>query len=156
MLTQAVESYLAVRRAAGFELRSDGAQLQNFARFSNQKKKRFVCAQTAIDWAALAPSVAHRARRLGLVIRLARYLRAEDPRHEIPPEGIFGKDSRLRPAPIILSPADIRRLVGAASRLGPEGSLHPHTALSSLCWRVPAFVFLKPAGYSLKISLPMV
>jgi len=40
MLTQAVESYLAVRRAAGFELRSDGAQLQNFARFSNQKKKR--------------------------------------------------------------------------------------------------------------------
>jgi hypothetical protein len=100
MLTQAVESYLAVRRAAGFELRSDGAQLQNFARFSNQKKKRFVCAQTAIDWAALAPSVAHRARRLGLVIRLARYLRAEDPRHEIPPEGIFGKDSRLRPTPI--------------------------------------------------------
>jgi len=127
MLTQAVESYLAVRRAAGFELRSDGSQLQNFARFSNQKKKRFVCAQTAIDWAALAPSLPHRARRLGLVLRLARYLRAEDARHEIPPEGIFGKDSRPRPAPFILSPADIRRLVGAASRLGPEGSLRPYT-----------------------------
>ena len=112
MLTQAVESYLAVRRAAGFELRSDGAQLQNFARFSNQKKKRFVCAQTAIDWAALVPSLPHRARRLGLVLRLARYLRAEDARHEIPPEGIFGKDSRPRPAPFTLSPADIRRLVG--------------------------------------------
>jgi len=43
---------------------------------------------------------------------LARYLRAEDARHEIPPEGIFGKDSRPRPTPFTLSPADIRRLVG--------------------------------------------
>jgi integrase len=31
------------------------------------------------------------------------------------------------PLLFILSPADIRRLVGAASRLGPEGSLCPHT-----------------------------
>ena len=57
MLTQAVESYIAVRRATGFAFRSEGSLLQSFAAFSEAAGKRYVCAETAIEWAGSAPSL---------------------------------------------------------------------------------------------------
>lgn len=117
MLIEAVESYLAVRRAAGFNLRSEGSLLQNFARFSDAKGCHYVSSQAAIEWAGLASSISRRARRLGQVIRLARYLRAEDPRHEIP-AAVFGSETRRRPVPFIFSKQDIHCLLEAASQLG--------------------------------------
>jgi integrase len=65
----------------------------------------------------LAGSVHQHARRLGEVIRFARYIRAEDPSHELPPP-VFGREKRLRPIPYIFSPGDIQRLVQAASESG--------------------------------------
>jgi integrase len=117
MLTQAVESYLAVRRACGFELKSEGNLLQSFAAFSDARGKHHVYSETAIEWAGLARSVHQRARRLGEVIRFARYVRAEDPCHELPPP-VFGSEKRPRPIPCIFSPDDIQRLVQAASESG--------------------------------------
>ena len=61
--------------------------------------------------------MSQRARRLGIVIRLARYLRAEDAGHEVPP-AVFGAEKRSRPVPYILSRDQIRQLVEAASRSG--------------------------------------
>src|SRR5204862_822580 len=58
-----------------------------------------------------------RARRLGVVVRFARHLRAEDGRHEIAP-AVFGVEKRPRPVPYILSQDEIRQLVQAASRSG--------------------------------------
>jgi integrase/recombinase XerD len=84
MLRKAVESYLAVRRSAGFDLKTEGDLLYSFARFSEVKPKAFVDSPTAIEWAGSAPSLPQRARRLGVVIRFARYIHAEDQRHEIP------------------------------------------------------------------------
>ncbi len=89
MLTQAVESYLGVRRAMGFALHSEGSLLQSFANYSDAAGKSHICNETAIQWAGGARLATARARRLGQVIRFARYLRAEDQRHEIPPT-IFG------------------------------------------------------------------
>lgn len=126
MLIQAVESYLAVRRAAGFELKSAGNLLLSFARFSDASGKHYVCAETAIQWAGSARSVVQRSRRLGEVIRFARYIRAEDPRHELPPPA-FGKESRPRPVPYIFSRDDIQRLVQAASELGRRNAFRGHT-----------------------------
>lgn len=117
MLVQAVESYVAVRRAAGFAFRSSGHLLKSFAAFSMARGEFGVRAPIAIEWAGMAPSVPQRARRLGAVIRFARYLRAEDPRHEIPP-AIFGAENRTRPVPYILSQDEVRRLVRAASQSG--------------------------------------
>ena len=96
MLTQAVESYLAVRRAAGFALSCQGSYLKSFAAFSGARKQHYVSTDIAIEWAGLALSVPQRARRLGIVIRFARYLRTEDVRHEVPP-AVFGRDRRPRP-----------------------------------------------------------
>ena len=100
MLTQAVESYLAVRRAAGFALRCEGFELKSFAAFSKTRGQHYLSSDIAIEWAGLVPSVSQRARRLGTIIRFARYLRAEDERHEVPP-AIFGAERPPRPTPYI-------------------------------------------------------
>lgn len=113
MLTHAVESYLAVRRACGFELKYQVHLLRSFAAFSGARGKFYVCSETAIEWAGLARSVAQRARRLGDVIQFARYAHAEDPRHELPPAA-FGSEDRRRPVPYIFSSHEIERLVQAA------------------------------------------
>src|SRR5207249_6007788 len=84
MLAKAVESYVAVRRATGFAFKSQGQMIMSFAAFSDAKGSHHVSTETAIDWAGSAPSRLRRARRLGEVIRFARYIHAEDPRHEIP------------------------------------------------------------------------
>jgi len=61
--------------------------------------------------------MAQRARRLGTIIRFARYARAEDPRHQVP-SPIFGAEKLPRRAPYILTLDQIRQLIEAASRLG--------------------------------------
>jgi len=117
MLIQTVEDYLAVRRACGFKLKSEGILLHSFAIFSDAKGKHYVCTEVAIEWAGLAESIHQRARRLGQVIRFARYVRAEDQSHELPP-AVFGSEKRPRSTPYIFSQDDIRRLVQAASQSG--------------------------------------
>jgi integrase len=117
MLAEAVTRYVAIRRAAGFALHSESTLLERFAAFSAARSEPFIRASLTIEWAALARSVPQRARRLGIVTRLARYLRAEDARHEIAPP-IFGPEKRSRPVPYILSEEQIRQLVEAASCMG--------------------------------------
>lgn len=117
MLAAAVASYVAVRRAAGFAFRSEAKALESFAAFAVARAEAYVRASLATEWAGLARSVPQRARRLGHVIRLARYLRAEDTRHEVPPP-VFGAEKRARSTPYILSSDQIRQLVSAAGRSG--------------------------------------
>jgi integrase/recombinase XerD len=95
MLARAVESYLSVRRAAGFRLHDAGLHLKSFAAYSDVHGQHHVRSQMAID----------------------RYLRAEDERHEIPP-AVFGSESRARPTPYILSDEQIRQLVSLAAQAG--------------------------------------
>jgi site-specific recombinase XerD len=120
MLVQAVESYLAVRRACGFELKCQGNFLRSFAAFSDSRGKHHVCSEIAIEWAGLAESVHERAHRLNQVIRFARYVRAEDQSHELP-LAVFGSDNRPRSIPYIFSPANVVRLVQASK----ESVRHP-------------------------------
>jgi len=121
MLMRAVESYLAVRRAAGYKLDASGSMLRHFARFAMDKGECFIRCETAIEWAGEGPSPGQRARRLQIVNYLARYLHAEDPRHEIPSRSVFVY-KRQRPTPFIYAQADIVRLVHEAARLEPARS----------------------------------
>jgi len=77
----AVETYLAVRRAAGFQLTPIEAYLRSFARFATERGESHVVAQTAIAWATTAATEAQRHTRLMSVLRFARFMHAEDPRH---------------------------------------------------------------------------
>jgi integrase/recombinase XerD len=126
MLMPAVDMYRAVRRAAGFALVPIEGHLRHFARFATARGDTHVVATPAIDWATMAPSEAQRHYRLQTVVRLARFLAAEDPWHEIPPVGVF-RGSRPRPTPDIFSDDEIQQLLVHARRLGPPASLRPHT-----------------------------
>jgi len=117
MLASAVRSYLSVRRAIGFSLKEVGIHLMSFAAYSDATGQQYVSAQTAIEWARQASSVESRARRLANVARFARYLQAEDMRHEIPPP-IFGSERRPRPAPYIFSDEQICHIIELAAKSG--------------------------------------
>jgi integrase/recombinase XerD len=117
MLTEAVESYIAMRRACGFAFEPEGTCLRSFAAFSDAKGHYHVRSDIAVEWARQARSVRQRARRLGIVIRFARYARAEDPHHELP-AAILGSENSPRPVPYIFSCEDIRRMMQAAAQSG--------------------------------------
>ena len=127
MMTQALDSYLAVRRAAGFQLKKVERYLRSFVRFSSNEGKTHICAQAAIEWARQGSSPPQRSFRLKTVAAFARYLSAEDSRHEVPPCDFFGGYQIRRRIPFIFTMADINRLVETASVLGPPGCLRRHT-----------------------------
>jgi integrase len=126
MMNKAVESYLAIRRTAGFDLKSEEFLLHSFARFASARQDKHVNGKTALEWAALSSTTAERARRLQVIVRFARHLRTEDNRHEIPPAGFF-PNQRRRTLPYIFSQSEIIRLIEQALRLGPDCLLKPHT-----------------------------
>jgi len=129
----AVESYLAVRRAAGFTLSNTEYLLRSFASFATNQDQTHIRTATAIDWASQAESVAQRHTRYQTVCRFAQYLRIEDSRHESPPENHFGY-RKTRRVPYIYSRDEIDALILAATKLPSSDSLWPKTyaALISL------------------------
>jgi integrase/recombinase XerD len=118
MLNQAVQSYLAMRRAAGFALKQEQTLLRSFAAFSSTRGESVLLrTELATEWAGQSRSVYERAHRLAMLIRCARHLHAEDPRHEIP-HPVFGPEKPPRPTPYILSAQQIADLIRAASLSG--------------------------------------
>ncbi|HXX65048.1 MAG TPA: tyrosine-type recombinase/integrase [Bacteroidota bacterium] len=131
MLIHAVESYLSLRRACGYDLKSPGRLLRSFAVFAEARGKHRVCSQTAIEWAGLGRSVHQRARRLNHVIRFARYVRIEDPSHEVPP-AVFGSEQHARPTPYIFSPDNIVRLLQTVAESSPPFRRQTYRTLFAL------------------------
>lgn len=126
MLTGCVINYLAIRRAVGFKLDTVETYLRSFADFATARGDVHVVGQTAIDWASHASSESSRASRLDAVIRFARFVRAEDSCHEIPRDHIFC-GQRQRRIPYLFTDDEVARLLRETAKLGPDGSLRPHT-----------------------------
>ena len=126
MLRQSIDAYLALRRAVGHDLENEGYYLFSFAQFASERGEIHVRTHSAVEWAADAPSPQERERRLRTVARFAEHMRAEDPRHELPPIHVFAHH-RVRRLPCIYSAEAVCHLLEMASRLGPAGSLRPHT-----------------------------
>jgi integrase len=124
MLTSSIEAYLALRRAVGFRLETEEQLLHEFARSAAQRGDTHVRTETATEWAAAARSTWQCERRLRAVAGFARHARAEDPRHEVPPIGVFGR-RQVRPRPHIYSREELRCLLVAASRLPAIWPLRP-------------------------------
>jgi integrase len=127
MLISAVDKYLALRRACGFKMRTAGYYLHSFARFASERGDSHVQSQTAIEWAASAPSASTKEEQIRAVHRFARHVRAEDTAHELPPTHIFASGRPKRPVPYIYSHDEIERILHAACELGPVGSIRPLT-----------------------------
>lgn len=124
MLKEAVDTYLAVRRAAGVALRDEALYLNGFVHFAATQGETHVVAHTAIAWAGHASSESPRATRLKAVIHFARFSHVTDPQHEIPPHGGVSAHSR-RPTPYLFSDEEVHALMTHAAQLGPVGSLRP-------------------------------
>lgn len=126
MLIDCLNKYLSVRRAVGFKLKTTEVYLRSFTNFATNRGDMLVISQTAIDWATQACSDDSRARRLDEVIRFARFIRAEDNRHEIPLDHIFCRQ-RKRRIPYLFTDNETTRILYEANKLSPIDSLRPHT-----------------------------
>jgi len=126
-----IDLWLGMRRAGGFALRGYERQLHRFADFAAERGEDQVRAESAVAWASQLHTPRQRHKFFQRLVQLARHLHAEDPRHEIPPDRHF-PGLRHRPVPYIYTPAEARRIVEVAGRLGPAGSIRPHTVSTVL------------------------
>jgi integrase len=122
-----VHAYLAHRRALGFQLKCEGAQLLNFARYADGLGHRgALTRQLAVGWACL-PQNADRlywARRLEIVRTFAQHLLVIEPRTQVPPRHLLGPAHR-RPSPHLYTSRQVRLLLRRAGQL--NGRLRPYT-----------------------------
>ena len=129
----AVETYLALRRRAGFTLSNTEYLLRSFARFARDREESVIRTTTVLAWASQGPSLAQRHRRYETVRRFAVHAQLDDLQHEAPPAHYFGYRTTRRP-PRLYTPTEIDQVLAAAAQLPPRVSLRPHTyvALISL------------------------
>jgi integrase len=124
-----LDDYLSLRRALGFEMRSEERLLRDFVVFVETRgEDGCLRAETAVAWAC---STADRcgpgcqARRLSIVRGFLTFLRADAPETGVPSLGVLKRP--LRATPHIYSEGEVNALLAAARRLGPIGSLWPVT-----------------------------
>lgn len=128
-MQERVESYLHARRSVGYLLRIEGAQLQRFARYADQRGHSHpITIDLAVAWANASPKSRQigRARRLEVVRSLAKYCVTFEPDTEIPPTHLLGAAHRRR-TPYIYNDHEIALLLETASELQPKHGLRPIT-----------------------------
>jgi integrase len=125
---EALETYLALRRGLGTELRRPGARLRRFVEFLDREGATVVTTALALRWATAPVNAtpATWAGRLGDVRRFAAWLSATDPRTEVPPRGLLPGRYQRRP-PYIYSDAEVARIVREARLLPSTLGLRAHT-----------------------------
>lgn len=127
MLTDKIAHYIELHRALGFKFKLQAYLLYHFARCAEARGDDSVRSERVLAWAAEAPSPPQRRLRLLVVRRFARFMQAEDARYEVPPADAFGKPTRKRRKAHLFTSDEIQRLLSAAAKLTPKGSLRPAT-----------------------------
>lgn len=127
MLSRDVARYVDLHRSMGFKFRTQTLLLRSFATFAERSGDDLVLSARVLEWAAQAPTPPQRHNRLATVRRFALAVRAEDVRHEVPPDEAFGKAWFKRCSPHIYTTEQIADLLRAASSLSPQGSIRPTT-----------------------------
>ncbi len=127
-----VAEYLRLRRALGFQLTRPGHELPQFVAYLDSIGAEHVTVEAAVAWTRLSTGVQPitLSHRLGAVRGFARYLATIDPKTEIPPSGLFGKQHRRTPH--IYSQEEITGLLTAAGRLRPGLRAATYQALLGL------------------------
>jgi integrase/recombinase XerD len=120
MLSRDVDRYIALRRTLGYKLVKTTRHLRAFAVFATDRGDTHLRACTALAWieqAGRTPGA--RNRRWTDLVLFARFLHAEDARHELPPAGLFPVRT-TRPTPYIFAADEIVRILDAAGELRPQ------------------------------------
>jgi integrase/recombinase XerD len=127
MLSTHVARYVALHRKLGLRFNEQSRMLERFAAYAEAHGDRFTVVSRIHDWCAMASSPNRARTWFDTVRRFCAFLNAEDPEHEVPPAGAFGRGKRPRPAPHILEPYQIGAIMRAALEVPPKGTISPHT-----------------------------
>ena len=116
-----VNDYLRLRRALGFQMRSQEEMLLHFARQMDASEE---CGPLTIEAVLKWANESHlsrstRAKRLSAVRCFARYLAARDDQTEIPGRALVPKVC-FRKRPHLYSPQELEQLLAATVRLEPQ------------------------------------
>lgn len=132
-LRRAVDDYVTLRRALGYQLRGYERYLRDLVADLERAGAEAVTIELAVAWAAKpagAPPVQWKAR-LGIARGFARYLQTLDPATQVPPINLLAY-RRLRPAPYIYRPEEIHALLDASDTLRPPLRAATYRALLGL------------------------
>jgi integrase/recombinase XerD len=117
MLSDDTDRYISLRRTLGYKLVKAERHLRAFVRFAAGRGETHIRTASVLAWlGTVARTPGARTRRLTDLILFARFLHAEDPRHEIP-RADFARSRERRPIPYIYTPDEIVRILDAAGRL---------------------------------------
>jgi integrase len=116
MLSTAIERYISLRQTLGLKFSEGARLLRSFGRFADERGESHVRVETALAWASTKSGLRAQHDGLRSVIRLARFLSAEDDSHEIPSLSAV-RTTFPRPLPYIYAPQEISRLLMAAGSL---------------------------------------
>ena len=83
-----VERYIAFKRGQGYKMRSEERLLCRYVSCAEAHGDIFVVAGRMVEWAGTAPSPSTVRSRLSAARCFARWVRAEDQRHEVPPNDV--------------------------------------------------------------------
>lgn len=117
-LHEAVDEYLAMRRALGYKLAHHAPLLHRFVDDVERSGEDHITVEVALAWAT-SPTGTQRVwwvQRLGIVRGFARHLAMIDPANEIPPEGLVTHHASRR-TPYLYSATDVAALMSAARAL---------------------------------------
>lgn len=131
-LCQALEDYLALREAMGFQVRDARSLLRRFIEFLEQQQATYITHELAMHWATEPRTVqpTEWSRRLTLVRGFARYRSATDPRTQIPPAGLLPYRPQ-RVSPYLYSDAEIAQLLQATAQLSSPTGLRAQTYVAA-------------------------
>jgi ketosteroid isomerase-like protein len=132
-LRDALEDYLALRRALGFRLAAPARLLGQFVGYLEARGTSTITISDALAWAALpaGASPAWQAIRLSAVRGFAAYLHGTDPSVQVPPAGLIRRGND-RATPCLYSEAEISAIIAAAAGLRPRFRAATYQALISL------------------------
>lgn len=123
-----LEDYLAIRRAAGYQLNDTETILKGFVAFAERQGAEVLTTKMALQWAQ-QPIDAHPgwwSTRLSKVRLFAKHLSAQDPRTEVPPTGLLPRGYSRR-QPYIYTDDEVDRLLRAARNLPSPTGLRART-----------------------------
>ncbi|WDA39284.1 tyrosine-type recombinase/integrase [Sphingobium sp. YC-XJ3] len=127
MLNTHISRYVALHRSLGRKYDEQDRLLRLYAAYAGHFGDQHTQVQRIYDWCHTASSQYVAQTRFDTVRNFSLFAHAEEPAHEVPPAGVFGRGKRPRPTPYIIEPEQIRAIMAAALDLPPKGTISPHT-----------------------------
>ena len=127
-LLQALEDYLAIRRALGFDLRNAEWCLRGFFAFMQAEHAPHITIELALRWARRPADgeSATWAQRLAIIRHFAAWYSVREPLTQVPQKGLIPYTIRRKP-PYIYSDEEIVSVVKTARQLPSSKGLRGHT-----------------------------